>query len=129
MTEITGPDWKLDIPREWEEHEEDDTLIVYDPDGVGALQISGMATDGEVSDEDLRELAREHIEAGAKTRPVEFGDFTGFTFDYSEEDEFWQEWYLRSGHVSLYATYNCELDDKGVESELIEQVLSTLQRS
>ncbi len=127
MTEIQGPDWNIDIPADWEADQDEDYLILYDPDGVGALNLSGMVTDAEVTDADLREFAAEHLEAGAKIREVELGDFTGFTLNYREGDEYWQEWFLRSGPIALFVTYNCEYDDKGVEDEALEEILNSLR--
>ncbi|KAB7624305.1 hypothetical protein [Alkalilimnicola sp. S0819] len=129
MTELHGHDWKIDLPAHWEVEEDEDSTIIYEEDGVGALQISGLVAEQDVTDGDLREFAAEHLAAGARAEAVELGEFSGFTFSYTEDDEHWREWYLRTGPVALFVTYNCDLEDRGVEDEAMEQVLGTLSRA
>lgn len=128
MSEYHAADWSIDLPPSWEVEQDEESTLIYDEDGIGALNITGFVADEDVSEEALREFAAEHLEAGARTEPVEFGEFTGFTLHYREEDEFWREWYLRAGPLALFVTYNCDLEDQGVEDEAIEGILNTLSR-
>ena len=121
--------WSVQIPEGWTgQHDPECATIVGDRD-VGALQISVAFKDTVVFDTDLREFAEEHLEAGAKTRSVQLGDFVGFAIAFSKEDSFWKHWYLRNGKQALLVTYICSLGDRGVEDAAVNMILSTLSVS
>ena len=80
-----------------------------------------------MTDEDLRDFAVDHVEAGADLTSVSFGDFTGFHVSYRVEDqEFWCEYWLRSAQVMIYVTYNCALSEKDNELSTINDILKSL---
>jgi hypothetical protein len=95
---------------------------------VGALQISSdRKQSGDVSDEDLNAFAAEHVDAGAKLRPVQLGDFSGYHLHFGADDTYWRHWYLRHGSVALFVTYNCPPDDRGAEDGDIAIILESLK--
>lgn len=93
---------------------------------VGALQISAAFKESDVSHEDLLDFASDHIDAGA--RPVEFaaGTFEGITFCYGDGESHWQRWYLRDGRQMLLVTYNCPVELRGAEDDVVVKALKTL---
>ena len=127
MPTIAEETWSAELPAGWESQRDDACVTIYHPDGVGALQISAAFKDAAVTDADLRDFAREHLDAGAKAREVAAGDFSGFTIAFGAADRFWRHWYLRSFDQTLFVTYNCEADDQGVEDEQLSQMIASLR--
>src|SRR5205823_3882442 len=108
---------------------QDETCATFLADSpIGALQISAASKGmGFVTDDDLKDFAQEHIDAGAKLGTVTYGPFSGFYLHYPEGEHYWKHWWLRSGNILVYVTYNAEIAAKGVEDEAIERILSTLR--
>jgi hypothetical protein len=100
---------------------------VFRPDGRGALQISALFRDAPVSEADLREMAEEHLSAGAIAKPVQLGAFEGFQIAFSADGVFWRQWFVRNGCQALYVTYNCSVADRDLEIADVKTMLGTLQ--
>jgi len=81
-----------------------------------------------VSDDDLRDFAEEHIVTGKSLAPVEYNSFSGFCVDYTRGRLFWREWWLRSGNLMIYATYNVDSGKEALESHDLDQILKSLRR-
>ncbi len=125
---ITEPTWEATLPYEWESQRDGDYICLYHPNGVGAVQISAAFKDSAVTKEDLRNFASEHLGAGAKIRELTCGDFCGFTLAFGNKDTYWRHWYLRCANQMLFITYNCYINDRGLEDEALSEVLNSLQR-
>jgi len=119
--------WELALPDGWVFQEDDSCDTITGPDSIGALQISSAVKDSLVADDDLRSFAQEHIDAGAKLRDVECGDFCGFSLCFSDADTHWQLWYLRRARRMLFVTYNCHSEDRNVENEDVQRILAALR--
>ena len=127
MKKFSGEYWIVNLPDAWLGESEAGFDVIYDPEGVGELQISGSCHDQLIEYDDLYELAAEHIEAGAEEEQVEFGEFSGITLEYEVDDELIREWYLKSGSIMLFITYSCLLEDEGKEDDVVESVLESLR--
>ncbi|MGF1547034.1 MAG: hypothetical protein ACFCUG_06885 [Thiotrichales bacterium] len=122
--------WQITLPDDWIVEDEDGCVALYHPDGVGMLEISAAPQDTLVSDDDLRAIGSEHLEAGATTEPARVGEFDGFELSYDDaEGRFWREWYLKRGHLLLFMTYNCDTGNEDKEEGLLEVILATLKAS
>lgn len=126
-TVVTEPTWQAILPDGWESQRDDNCVTLYHPDGVGALQISAAFKYFLVTDEDLRDFASEHLQAGAKIRELTCGEFAGFTLAFGVDDAYWRHWYLRRDNQMLFVTYNCPRDDRGTEDEPVSQILASLR--
>ena len=80
-----------------------------------------------MSDRDLKEFARERIRGGTPLLKVRYGPFSGFSVEYTKEQRFWKEWWLRSGNLMVYVTYNVILGKQNVEKEKVEKLLRSLK--
>lgn len=121
-----GGTWSLLLPAGWHGLQEDDVDQLFGPDDVGAMTVSTAFKDSEVLEDDLRDFAAEHMEAGARAAPAHCGDFVGFEIAFRDDDSFWRHWYLRNGRQMLFVTYNCDFGARGVEDDAIHQVLTSL---
>lgn len=119
--------WAINLLPEWIGEHDEDCSTIYHPEGVGALQISAFSKDGKVTDEDLKDFSKDHIEAGAKLSESNLGDFKGFTLAFGVDDEFWQHWYVAKENTALFITYNCEVVDSEVEIDNIKTMVASLE--
>lgn len=120
--------WSLQIPDGWNaERDEVCTTFTAKPE-IGSLQISSARNDnGPATDDDLLEFAEEHIEAGAKLTEAKVGSLTGFYLGYTDEDFYCREWWLRRGKTVVFVTYTTEIEQRGQEDLVVDQILTTLE--
>ena len=110
--------WRINLPKKWSGEWHDDIATIYDPDGVGALQISehqNLETD--VTDEDLLDFIEE-VPAD-QTTPFSAIGFVGLHYRYVEDATHWEKWLLRHADVMLFATYNCDIADSEIEKRKV----------
>ena len=128
MKTHTHPHWNITLPDDWLIEEETDYTALYHPDGVGDLLISSFEHDQPVTDDDLEEFAADHLESDVDSEDVEYGDFRGFSFCYSIENEYVCEWYLKSENLMLFITYSCPAEnEENTEEDIIETILNSLK--
>lgn len=120
--------WSISLPDEWIAESDDEAIIIFDEDDVGTISIVDLKREeGDASQEDLLELAEELIEQGLSAKPASVGDFVGIRFEYEEDEVFVIEWFLRCDDLVLLVSYDCDLDNKGMDVGMVEDILDTLE--
>ena len=54
------------------------------------------------------------------------GELSGQYVEYEEDNDAWREWILVLDGVLLYATYNCDVEDRGIDDTVVDQILTTI---
>ena len=122
--------WRAELPEGWVAEEEDDSLVIFDPDGPGTLQVTcSEMEDGLVDDDDLRYFAEELIEDGHEPAQVSDGPLRGLKFEYqdADTDEWVVEWYLAADDLFFFVTYSCPRQHRGEEDEAVQAVLRGIE--
>ena len=120
----------MGLPDDWGGEQDDTCTSMFSESGVGALQVSAARnSNGPATDDDLRDFAKEHLDAGAPIKPLTCGAFTGFYLHYSTDDMYQRQWWLRCGDTVVLATYTSDLEEKGKEDAVVDGILNTLQRN
>ena len=119
--------WCLELPDEWSADMEDDCVTISDCDGVSEIDITVVRKeDGDVDQDDLNQFAEDLIAKGLTAEPVNAGLASGLLFSYDDEDGAWREWYLGCHSLLIYITYNTEMEHKGLDDAMVDDILSTL---
>ena len=127
MNEFHTDLWSAQLPDNWVGEEDDEGVLLYNPDGPGELQVTvSEKEEGLVDEEDLEYFAAELVEEGIQSLIVRVGEFQGLLFEYDEEDVHWREWYLAYDELFFYVTYNCDLVDRHVEDPLVQDILKSI---
>ena len=124
--EVSTDYWTATVPDTWQLDADDSPALLADPDGVGALQISVAFKDTPVVEADIRDFAKEHLDAGAEPRPHETGALRGFSFAFEFEGVYWRHWYLFAGSMMVYATYNSDETDRAVEAAHVDAIVNSI---
>lgn len=120
--------WSLLVPEGWSAQHDADGVSLFGEPGCGALQVSAAFKNDAVTDAELLDFAKERSKDSAPT-PTSVGELTGFELSRVEDGTYWREWYLRSGNIALFVTYNCDSEDRGREDEAIGEILDSLSVS
>jgi hypothetical protein len=120
--------WSVDLPANWSGHRSNACSTFSAKPPLGVLQISAARKDtGIVSDDDLRDFAEDHIgRPGVRIEPAGLGLFFGFTAGHREDGLFWRKWWVRSGHLMVFITYNVNQDYEATEELVVSKILSSL---
>jgi hypothetical protein len=122
-----SPWWSASLPSGWRGVEEPTCVTISRQPRLGILQVSAARKpEGVVTDQDLQDFAEEHVATGKTLVRVEYKAFSGFSIDYLKDCLFWREWWLRSGNLMIYATYNVEKDKEDIEKNDLDYILSSL---
>lgn len=125
----SGRVWSIDVPAGWE-HEAEETLdTFFDPDGVGALQISSLTkSDGDVTDAELLESIEDMKLADQPRAATTLGPFAGYALEKVHEDGLaGRYWFLRAGPLLLFVTYFCEKQVADTEARIVAKALGSLR--
>lgn len=117
--------WLLDLPEEWEAAQDEETIVITDPDGVGALEITLLESHAD-NNIGLRALASEWLPQGITGKEVGLGEFSGLYFQYEDEGDAVREWLLQGSGLNLIVSYACDIEDAGLDDEVIDEILTTL---
>ena len=122
--------WRTLIPDDWVAEAEDESLLVFHPDGPGTLQFTcSEMEDGLVGDDELRYFAAELLEDGHEPANVSVGPLRGLKFEYqdADTDEWVIEWYLAADDLFFFVTYSCPRAARGEEEEAVMAILRSVE--
>ena len=117
--------WLLDLPEEWTAEQDDETVVIVDEDGVGALEITMLEYEDD-SPMEVNALARQLMPDDVVGQPVTLGDFSGLGFQYQDEGDAVREWIVQRDQRTLLVSYSCDADDAGMDDSIIDEILETL---
>lgn len=120
-------DWRVELPPDWCAQNCRGNVAIYDPNGVGALQISSIRKQHEVTEADLRETAGGFPANADELRPIQVGEFVGLWCESQEAESYWVRWLIARGSVMLFITYNCAASERGRERDMLTRVLTSLK--
>lgn len=72
---------------------------------------------------ELDDEAKQHLESH------QLGKFKGFKLTSNDDSTHWEQYWMVDNNLLLFATYNCELEDKGTESESVSRMLNTIEKN
>lgn len=119
--------WVLDLPDEWDAEQDEETIVIGDEDGVGALEITTLRKEAGEGAMDLAELAAELVPGSQSGRPVQLAGCRGLYFQYQEEGDAVREWMLDGGALLLLISYSCARENAGLDDAVVDEILETLQ--
>ena len=116
--------WSVELPPGWTAFTEGECTTLRATPPLGALQISSARkASGPIEESDLKEFAKERVGNHSPLSPAAYGAFSGFTAVHTDDRLFWKEWWLRSGHLMLYVTYNVAKEYRNAETAYAEAIL------
>ncbi|MBB3047710.1 hypothetical protein FHR99_001976 [Litorivivens lipolytica] len=127
MRELETDWWFLSLPEDWQVDQDDDSIVITDPDEVGVITLTSLITDGERDIEaGLKDLMASLGVESSQVESTMLGDFDGYYQEFQDGDDWVREWYLGSEHCLLLVSYDCDPDNKMMDRELVDDILDTL---
>ena len=119
--------WCLMLPPEWSAEQSENVVVVTDQDGIGELAVTTLIQDNASAGEASAAIvAEEESPEVADWSPVQVGPFAGVVGSFKEDGLVIREWYLTYRSALLYVTYACGIEDDGLDTGAVEEILGTL---
>ncbi len=128
---LSFPSFQIEMQDSWERSIEnrpvDDLLSMISlrrPNGVGVLKIGFYDALAVVSEDALRRLT--NLESSISLTWQNWGDYSGFQYDYLERGSFYRQWWLASGGTVILITYQCDPESKDIETEEVDNIVQSI---
>ena len=119
--------WCLMLPPEWSAEQSEDVVMITDQDGIGELAVTTLIQDNASAGEASAAIvAEEESPEVADWTTVQVGPFAGVVGSFKEDGLVIREWYLTYRSALLYVTYACGIEDDGLDTGAVEEILGTL---
>ena len=119
--------WCLMLPPEWSAEQSEDVVVIMDQDGIGELAVTTLIQDNASAGEASAAIvAEEESPEVADWSRAQVGPFAGVVGSFKEDGLVIREWYLTYRSALLYVTYACGIEDEGLDTGAVEEILGTL---
>jgi hypothetical protein len=138
--EINIDNWfKALIPPSWEVDDDDEEVVIFEPDGFGELNISFLE---KVNGRSKRDIASEIIAGWADEfgQKIEYEasiikrsrDTLIVTADFISDEpegeiEYWRIFAVIGNRLALDINYSCDIEDRSREEEIIEGIVDSIE--
>src|SRR5262249_26252752 len=120
--------WSVEIPISWRGTTDEACVTFRDNPEIGVLQISAARKDNEpVIRQDLEEFERDRLGGDVSFEEVNLGAFSGLTTQCVDNGLSRQEWWLASGPLMIYVTYNVRKENEALEKTILGGILRSLR--
>lgn len=77
-----------------------------------------------VSEDRLRNMT--NVDASTPLTWQEWGDYSGYQYDYLERDSFFRQWWLVNERTMMFITYQCDPESKDSHVEEIDKIVRSI---
>ncbi len=128
---LSFPSFQIEIQDGWEHTIETrpgdnwgSVISLSHPNGVGSLKILPFDAPAVVSEDILRNLT--NVEFSVLLTWKNWGDYSGYQYDYLERGSFYRQWWLTNERTILFITYQCDPESKDIETEEIDRIVHSI---
>ena len=105
-------------------HEWGDRISIYHPNGNGILKVQFYSTPYLVGKDRLRNMT--NVEWSIPLVWQNWGDNSGYQYDYSERGSFYRQWWLADEYGIIIIVYNSNTESKNIEIDEINDIVSSI---
>lgn len=127
MRSVESDWWIIDLPEEWEAEQDEETIVITDPDGLGMLEITALQRDEAEVSRDLATAATELLPEDAVLQRCTLAGLEALSCSYIDEEDAVRDWLAVNDELVLLVTYSCAIDDRGMDDAMIDEILETLE--
>jgi len=99
-------------------------VTIYGPDGKGTLEILAFHAPRSVSAEVLRNMT--NVDHSVPLTWQDWGDYSGYQYDYSEGSSFYRQWWLVKGTEILLVVHTGDALSNDIEIDVINKMVGSL---
>lgn len=123
--------FQMEIPADWEHSIENNpgnnwhnVFELHHPDRTGSLKCLSYDAPVVVGKEELRNMT--NVDASIPLTWQQWGDYSGYQYDYLERDSFYRQWWLVNGRAMIFITYQNDPESKDSDTEEIDKLVRSI---
>ncbi len=117
--------WVHSLERGLQAHSELGELIkIYHPNGNGILKMQPYSAPDFVSKEILRNMT--NVDLSTPLTWQNWGDYSGYQYDYSEGDLFYRQWWLVNERTVIFIVYDSDTESRDIEIDEIDKIVNSI---
>jgi len=117
--------WAHSLERGSEAHSEVGELVnIYHPNGTGILKMQSYSAPDFVNKEILRNIT--NIDSSTPLAWQNWGDYSGYQYDYSEGDSFYRQWWLVNDRIIIFIVYDSNTESRDIEIDEINKIVHSI---
>jgi hypothetical protein len=118
--------WEMGLPDEWDAEQDDETILVMDEDGVGAIELSVLEKDEELTAVDWAELLSDLAPADCVPTITKLAECEARYVSFIDDEDAVRLWLVNGPDIVLVISYVCDASDRGMDDSAVDEILSTL---
>jgi len=99
-------------------------IKIFRVDGVGELGVLSFQAPVVVNELALRNLT--NVDSSVQLVWDEWGDFSGYQYNYSENGSFFRHWWLANEQTVLFLIYESEIEAPQFDIQALEEMVASL---
>jgi hypothetical protein len=118
--------WEMGLPDEWDAEQDEETILVMDEDGIGAIELTVLEKDNPSAPVDWSGLLGDLVPEGISASPAKLAECEARYTSFVDEDDAVRLWLVDGPGIVLIVSYVCDLSDRGMDDSAVDEILSTL---
>jgi hypothetical protein len=117
--------WVHNLERESQAHSElGELIVIYHPNRNGVLKIQPYNAPDFVSRAILRNMT--NVESPTTLAWRQWGDYSGFQYDYAEGGSFYRQWWLTNERTIIFIVYESNIESRNIEIDEINKMVNSI---
>ncbi len=130
---LSFPSFRIEVEAGWvhslergpqAHHEVGELISIYHPNGNGILKMQSYSAPDFVSKEILRNMT--NVEWSTPLIWQNWGDCSGYQYDYSERGSFYRQWWLANERTIIFIVYDSNTESKDIEIDEINKIVDSI---
>ncbi len=130
---LSFPSFRIEVGHGWvhsiergpqANHEWEDLISIYHPNGNGILKMQFYSTPYLVSKDRLRNMT--NVDRSTPLIWQDWGDYSGYQYDYFERASFYRQWWLANETGIIFIVYNSNTESKDIEIDEINEIVNSI---
>ena len=130
---LSFPFFRIEVEEGWAhsletksdaQNEDGEPVTIYHPNGTGTLKMQSYAAPDSVDKEILRNLT--NIDSSIPLAWQNWGDYSGYQYDYSEGDSFYRQWWIVNDRTIIFIVYDSNTESGDFEIDEINKVVHSI---
>ncbi len=132
---LSFPSFRIEVENGWvhsieggsqAHHNVRELISIYHPNGNGILKMQSYSAPDVVSKEILRNMT--NVDSSTPLIWQNWGDYSGYQYDYSERDSFFRQWWLVNERTIIFIVYDSNTESEDIEIDEINKIVDSITK-
>jgi hypothetical protein len=121
---LTFSSFRIEVGDGWGYNEMGELISIFHPDGSGILKIRSYSAPNVVDTDVLRNMT--NVDQSTPLSWHDWGDFSGYQYDYTEGDSSYRQWWLVNRQTILFVVYESRVEPTDIDVHEIDRMVNSM---